>query len=179
MNMDMIKVGPIGGKTTDGSVWDEKGKGEIAKIFVTSGIEANFVLSLQFLFVDHNGQFILSDRHGAHYNSSLTTTFNTVVLDYPSEFLIGIKGTYYSNGMRSITFVSNKGTYGPYGGVKPMVVDREFDFQIGNDRSFGGFHGLKQKAYVESIGLYLKPITPSMIQAHSTHRAQPKRKKNK
>ncbi|KAK6772677.1 hypothetical protein RDI58_027915 [Solanum bulbocastanum] len=77
MDMDMIKVGPIGGKTTGGIVWDEKGKGEIAKIFVTSGTQTYFVLSLQFLFVDHNGQFILSDRHGSQYNYSDTTTFNT------------------------------------------------------------------------------------------------------
>ncbi|XP_049405460.1 inactive protein RESTRICTED TEV MOVEMENT 1-like [Solanum stenotomum] len=122
MDMDMIKVGPMGGKTTGGSVWDEKGKGEIAKIFVTM-----------------------------------------VVLDYPSEFLIEIKGTYYSNGLRSITFVTNKDTYGPYGSARPMTVDGVIDIQIGNDRSFGGFHGLKQKTRIESSGLYLKPITPSMI----------------
>ncbi|XP_049405457.1 jacalin-related lectin 3-like [Solanum stenotomum] len=133
--MEMIKVGPIGGKTTGGSVWDEKGEGEIAKIFVTSGTQTNFVLSLQFLFVDQNGQFILSDRHGAQYNYSYTTTFNTVVLVYPSELLIEIKGTYYSNGLRSITFVTNKDTYGPYGSARPMIVDREIDFQIGNDPS--------------------------------------------
>ncbi|XP_049363681.1 inactive protein RESTRICTED TEV MOVEMENT 1-like [Solanum verrucosum] len=175
MDMDMIKVGPIGGKTTDGSVWDEKGKGEIAKIFVTSGTQTYFLLSLQFLFVDQNGQFILSDRHGAQYNYSYTTTFNTVVLDYPSEFLIGIKGTYYSNGLRSITFVTNKDTYGPYGSTRPMTDDAVIDIQIGNDRSFGGFHGLKQKTRIESIGLYLKPITPSMIKP--TPLTRPKRKK--
>ncbi|KAG5569075.1 hypothetical protein H5410_058841 [Solanum commersonii] len=154
MDMDMIKVGPTGGKTTGGSVWDEKGKGEIAKILLQVVLKTYFVLSLQFLFVDHNGQFILSDRHGAQNNYSYTTTFNTVVLDYPSEFLIEIIGTYYSNGLRSITFVTNKGTHGPYGGVKPVTVDREIDFQIGNDHSFGTVWDEKGKSEIAKIFIY-------------------------
>ncbi|XP_015161291.1 inactive protein RESTRICTED TEV MOVEMENT 1-like [Solanum tuberosum] len=157
VKMNLMKVGPAGGKEKKGGVWDEKGKGEIAKIFVSDDKHA--IQSLQFLFVK-NGNFVLSKRHG---DTAHDANFATVVLDYPSEFLIGIKGTYYSNGLRSITFVTNKGTHGPYGGVKPMTVDREIDFQIGNDRSFGGFHCLCQKTYIESIGLYLEPITPSMI----------------
>lgn len=53
----MVKTGPMGGRTTEGTVWDEKGKGEIAKIFVTTGLD--FVFSLQFLFVDANGQWAI------------------------------------------------------------------------------------------------------------------------
>uniref|UniRef100_M1DP85 Restricted tev movement 1 n=1 Tax=Solanum tuberosum TaxID=4113 RepID=M1DP85_SOLTU len=217
VKMNLMKVGPAGGKEKKGGVWDEKGKGEIAKIFVSDDKHA--IQSLQFLFVK-NGNFVLSKRHG---DTAHDANFATVVLDYQSEFLTWISGfhdlepnnkwmylrsitfgtnkgtygphgmktavnlklkefyfqigddrsfggfhgtkhgTYYSNGLRSITFVTNKGTHGPYGGVKPMTVDREIDFQIGNDRSFGGFHCLCQKTYIESIGLYLEPITPSMI----------------
>lgn len=90
-----------------------------------------------------------------------------VVLDYPSEFLIEIKGTNHGNDLRSITFVTNKGTYGPYGSGRPMVVDKEFNIRIGNDRSFGGFHGVKAQTYIESIGLHLKPITHSMIKPNT------------
>ncbi|XP_059287568.1 inactive protein RESTRICTED TEV MOVEMENT 1-like [Lycium ferocissimum] len=117
--MDMIKFGPVGGPSKEGStVWDEKGKGEIAKIFVSTGIGSNFILSLQFLFVE-NGQFVLPQRHGADYNYDLATTFTTVILDYPLEFLTGIKGTSHSNGLRSIAIVTNKGTHGPYGSERP------------------------------------------------------------
>lgn len=54
-----------------------------------------------------------------------------VVLDYPSEFLTSIRGTYYSNGVRSIIFGTNKGFYGPYGSVKvSFTYYAEFNFQI-------------------------------------------------
>ncbi|OIT21534.1 PREDICTED: inactive protein RESTRICTED TEV MOVEMENT 1-like [Nicotiana attenuata] len=156
--MNTIKVGPVGGK--NGTVWDEKGRGEIAKIFLSTG--PDFVLSLQFLYVE-NGQFVLSDRYGAHHNY----TFATVVLDYPSEFITWISGTYYTNGLRSITFGTNKSSYGPYGRntVNPLAPYFSFSFQIGDDRSFDGFHGTKTDAFIESIGVYMKTITSSMITA--------------
>ncbi|OIT26259.1 inactive protein restricted tev movement 1, partial [Nicotiana attenuata] len=156
--MNMIKIGPVGGKKEEGTVWDEKGKSEIAKIFVSTS--NNVVSSLQFVFVE-NGQFVLSDRHGPEYKSGFFTNFNTVVLDYPSEFLTSISGSYYKNGLRSITFGTNKGSYGPYGGDKPYSVSRykEFKFQIGDDRSFAGFHGIKFDSWIVSIGVYVKPIT--------------------
>lgn len=66
----MIKVGPAGEKKK-GSVWDEKGKGQIAKIFIS--YDEIGVYTLQFLFVE-NGNFILSDTHGGVHNKN----FNTV-----------------------------------------------------------------------------------------------------
>nr|XP_016447612.1 PREDICTED: inactive protein RESTRICTED TEV MOVEMENT 1-like [Nicotiana tabacum]XP_033515393.1 inactive protein RESTRICTED TEV MOVEMENT 1-like [Nicotiana tomentosiformis] len=160
--MNMIKVGPAGGQK--GTVWDEKGKGQIAKIFVSYGGQ---ICSLQFLFVE-NDKFVLSDIHVAEHNKN----FTTVVLDYPSEFLTCIRGSYeietrnYSlTYTRSITFGTNKGSYGPYGmntaSSGTNYVD--FKFEIGDDRSFGGFHGTKSDCRIRSIGVYVKPITSSMI----------------
>lgn len=57
--MNMIKFGPAGGR--NGPVWDEKGKSEIAKIFVSD--DGQVVCSLQFLYVE-NGHFVSSDLHG-------------------------------------------------------------------------------------------------------------------
>lgn len=41
-------------------------------------------------------------------------------------------------------FGANKGTYGPYG-MKTRVNYKlkEFNFKIGDDPTFGGFHGTK------------------------------------
>ncbi|XP_060174167.1 inactive protein RESTRICTED TEV MOVEMENT 1-like isoform X2 [Lycium barbarum] len=163
VNMNMIKFGPAGNK--GGTAWEEKGKGEIAKIFVSR--DEISIHSLQFLFVE-NGHFVLSDRHGSDTTS---TYFNTVALDFPTEFLTSIRGFYQSSCyassvLRSITFVTNKDTYGPYGKMAPSSTPsstcKEFIFQLGVDRCFGGFHGTKDY-YIESIGVYLKTVTPSMI----------------
>ncbi|XP_049405458.1 inactive protein RESTRICTED TEV MOVEMENT 1-like [Solanum stenotomum] len=173
--IDMIKYGV----KKEGPVWDEKGKSEIAKIFIYSGAESYFVNSLQFLFVE-DGQFILSQLHGADYNYSLNTNFSTVVLDYPSEFLTGIQGTFYRTGLRSIKFVTNKNVYGPYGSDKidPKFQYKEFNVHLGDDRSFGGFHGTKSESHIESIGIYMKPVTSSMI-TNSSDKVQKSKKKTR
>ncbi|KAH0733715.1 hypothetical protein KY285_009422 [Solanum tuberosum] len=167
VKMNLIKVGPAGGKEKKGGVWDEKGKGEIAKIFVSDDKHA--IQSLQFLFVN-NGNFVLSNRHG---DAAHDANFATVVLDYQSEFLTWISGFHDLEPnnkwmyLRSITFGTNKGTYGPYGMKTAVNLKlKEFYFQIGDDRSFGGFHGTKHGNYIESIGVYLNTITSSMINTH-------------
>ncbi|XP_009804214.1 inactive protein RESTRICTED TEV MOVEMENT 1-like [Nicotiana sylvestris] len=81
--------------------------------------------TVQFLFVE-SGNFVLSDIHGAAHNKN----FTKVVLDYPSEFLTWVSGSYHGTG---------------------------------NDRSFGGIYGTKTDQAIESIGVYVKPITSSMI----------------
>ncbi|XP_009758904.1 inactive protein RESTRICTED TEV MOVEMENT 1-like [Nicotiana sylvestris] len=156
VDMNMIKVGPAGG--LGGTVWEEKGKGQIAKIYLSYGEYQ--IYSLQFLFVE-NGNFVLSDRHGDAHNEN----FTTVVLYYQSEYLTWIKGSYDTNDLRSIIFGTNKGFYGPYGNMKtPSPANyKEFKFEIGDDRSFGGFHGTEYDSGIESIGVYVKPITSSMM----------------
>ncbi|KAK4725644.1 hypothetical protein R3W88_030568 [Solanum pinnatisectum] len=88
--IDMIKYGV----KKEGTVWDEKGKSETAKIFIYSDVTP-------ILFV--------------HFNSC---SLRMVVLDYPSEFLTEIQGMFYRNGLRSIKFVTNKNVYGSYGSDK-------------------------------------------------------------
>ncbi|KAH0724553.1 hypothetical protein KY284_000418 [Solanum tuberosum] len=143
--MNLIKVGPAGGKR--GTVWDET------------------VYSLQFLFVE-NGNFDLSDTHGPAHNKN----FTTVVLDHPSEFLTSIRGFHDCESpdtfiyLRSITFGTNKGTYGPYGMKTRVNYElKEFNFEIGDDRTFGGFQGTRYGTGIESIGVYVKAVTSSMI----------------
>ncbi|KAM3288985.1 hypothetical protein P3S67_017272 [Capsicum chacoense] len=159
--MDMIKVSAIGGQLKKGgsNVWDEKGRCKIAKIFMSHGLHIH---SIQFLFVDDNGHFVLSKNHGAEHGYN----FVTVVLDYPSEFIIGIRGTYYGDGLRSITFDTNKGTHGPYGqNVYSDYVSGVFNLPIANDCSFAGFYGANTNEIIEDIGMYVNPITSYMIES--------------
>ncbi|MCD7470770.1 hypothetical protein HAX54_010880 [Datura stramonium] len=154
--MDMIKVGPVGGRQQRGTHWDENG--QVVQIFVSS--KHNTISSLQFLFYE-NGKLVLSNKHGANDCES----FCAVTLDYPTEFLTSISGSfrtsYGQSILSSISFGTNKGSYGPFG--TPSADANKFTFQIGNYHSFGGFHGSKIRYGIESFGVYMKPITTSMI----------------
>uniref|UniRef100_A0A5B7B841 Putative inactive protein RESTRICTED TEV MOVEMENT 1-like n=1 Tax=Davidia involucrata TaxID=16924 RepID=A0A5B7B841_DAVIN len=155
----MIKIGAI---SCDGEVWDDKGRSDIVQIFIswtdgtgfTSGI--NFI---QFLYVE-NGTLVLSEKHGGKSGNK----FNTVKLDYPSEFLTRLSGhvVYRDRGydVDSITFGTNRGTHGPFGGSFEGTGEDDtfFDFQMGQDRPFGGFHGSTMNGYLQSIGVYVRPI---------------------
>ncbi|MCD7455680.1 hypothetical protein HAX54_029133 [Datura stramonium] len=157
--MEMIKVGPVG-RTGGGSIWDEKGRDEVVGILVS--YSENTIESLQFLFYE-NGNLVQSDKHGSNRREN----FSAVVFDYPSEFLTSLSGSYGNNGystvLSAIKFNTNKGSYGPFGCAKLATDAKHFNFQIGNHRLFGGFHGTKSRQAVESIGIYLKPIISSMI----------------
>ncbi|KAF3644896.1 hypothetical protein FXO38_19925 [Capsicum annuum] len=83
------------------------------------------------------GHFVLSENHGADHGFN----FITVVLDYPSEFITGIRGTYYTNALRSITFDTNKGSHGPYGQNAKSEGNGVFNLPIANDCSFAWFYG--------------------------------------
>ncbi|KAL3328959.1 hypothetical protein AABB24_036198 [Solanum stoloniferum] len=156
--MDMIKVGPAGVQGLNGPRWDEKGRTEVAQIFVSYNHDT--VCSLQFLFYE-NDKLVMSNKHGTNECES----FCAVTFDYPTEFLTSISGSFrksYGNSiLSSISFGTNKGSYGPFG--TPTTDANKFTFKMGNYPSFGGFHGSKNHDGVESFGVYMKPITTSMI----------------
>ncbi|CAL5337954.1 unnamed protein product [Camellia sinensis] len=137
-----------------GEVWDHKGKTELVQIFISRGdYGINF---LQFQYVE-NGNLVLSEPS---LSMNIGNRFETVKLNYPDEFLTSISGSYsitYGYKVTSITFDTNQGRYGPFG--QQHQCDREFIFQMGQDRQFGGFHGSTKCGELESIGVYVKPIT--------------------
>jgi hypothetical protein len=81
-----------------------------------------------------------------------------VKLDYPDEFLTSIHGHYgclIEWGpvfVRSLTFESNRKTYGPFGTEQGTY----FSFPMAGGKIVG-FHG-KSGWYLDAIGAYLKPI---------------------
>ncbi|PHU21740.1 hypothetical protein BC332_06847 [Capsicum chinense] len=161
--MDMIKVGTAGKQGRNRrTIWDEKGRGEIVQIFVSYSHKT--IKSLQFLFCDENenGKLVLSNKYGSHEYKS----FCAVTFDYPIAFLTSISGSFqarvkFGSTLSSISFGTNKGSYGPFG--TPSARDSKFIFQIGNYPSFGGFHGGTNGCGIGSIGVYIKPITTPMI----------------
>uniref|UniRef100_A0A3Q7I7Y3 Jacalin-type lectin domain-containing protein n=1 Tax=Solanum lycopersicum TaxID=4081 RepID=A0A3Q7I7Y3_SOLLC len=144
----MIKVGAVGNDY--GSTWEEKGRGDVAGIFVAYSKDS--IQSLQFLLYE-DGNFVQSNKHGTHYCAN----FSAVVFNYPSEFLTSISGSYVNGeGLESIEFTTNKGSYGPFG--QTTTYAKHFNFHLGNSNLFGGFHGTVSDSAVESIGIYLKPF---------------------
>ncbi|KAK4357115.1 hypothetical protein RND71_022725 [Anisodus tanguticus] len=141
--MDKIKVVP-----DIGSFWDEKGREEVAGIYVHYNNEK--VLALQFLFYE-NGNLVKLKLHG----KSGYENFFAVVFDYPSEFLTSISGSHtiptddhYSSrpgsslALSAIKIGTNKGSYGPFGRTtnNTTAEDKDFNLLMGRS-SFGGFHG--------------------------------------
>lgn len=81
-----------------------------------------------------------------------------VKFDYPEEYLISINGHYGSLSdwssvfVRSITFGTNRKTYGPFG------IEHGTYFSLPtNGTKIVGFHG-RSGLYVDAIGAHLKPI---------------------
>ncbi|KAI8561824.1 hypothetical protein RHMOL_Rhmol04G0371500 [Rhododendron molle] len=151
----MIRIGPAG--VTDGRgiwAWDDGGKDKIVQIFIAHG---DCIDSLQYVYVDQNGNLVLSNSHGGTFG---TSKFDLVKFNYPSELITGIKGTYGNRGgvgsVNSISFTTNKATYGRFG--YHANGDTEFDFQIGGHNKFCGFHGTSD-LYLHSIGFYMEPMT--------------------
>lgn len=97
--------------------------------------------------------------------------FLQIILSYPDEFLISMNGYYgslYERGsvfVRSLTFESNKRTYGPYG------VEQGTYFTLPISRGkIVGFHG-KCGWYLDAIGVYIEPIHKS-LPTHSVAQSQ-------
>ncbi|XP_015087613.1 protein RESTRICTED TEV MOVEMENT 1-like [Solanum pennellii] len=158
--MAMIKIGAVGGR--GGSIWEEKAD-ELVGIFVS--YDKDVVYSLQFLnYV--NGELHMSVKYGTDYYEMN----DAIVLDYPSEFITSISGSFErinkkSTDLRSIKFCTNKGSYGPFG--TPSTDGKEnihFNFVIGNHQFFGGFHGTQNSnGFIRSIGFYVKDVPSSVI----------------
>ncbi|KAH7844120.1 hypothetical protein Vadar_024565 [Vaccinium darrowii] len=148
----MIKIGPAGGSST-GKAWNDGGRVRIRQIFVSHG---NLINSLQFQFVE-NGTLVLSQKYGGS-GGIIPENFSVVTLNYPSEFLTGINVWHYNGQIVSLTFSTSKGRYGPFGGQSSKPYYSTFDYKLGEDNTFGGFHGTGD-VYLNSIGVYMKPMT--------------------
>ncbi|KDP26963.1 hypothetical protein JCGZ_22259 [Jatropha curcas] len=143
-----IILGPYGGHY--GDPWEDKSYSTLRQIQLTVcefGIE-----SIRFQF-DRNGSSAWSKRHGSKAEGKL----EKVILDYPSEFLISVSGTYGEEHnltmVQSITFQSNKKSYGPFG----LNKGNHFSLASAGDQIIG-FHG-RSGYCLNAIGAYIEPMS--------------------
>ncbi|XP_062097348.1 jacalin-related lectin 3-like [Humulus lupulus] len=140
--------GPWGGD--GGKPWDDGVFTGIRKIFLTKG-EA--ILSIQIEY-DRNGQSMWSVKHGNNNDGSC----HVIQFEYPHEVLTGMSG-YYGPVMgdackivvKSLTFYTNRGRYGPFG--------EEMGTYFTSPRNEGkivGFHG-KSGSHLYAIGAHMQP----------------------
>nr|GMD23115.1 inactive protein RESTRICTED TEV MOVEMENT 1-like [Ipomoea batatas] len=160
-----------------GEKWDEHSLGQVEGIMdhslgqvigIVVSYNSTFIHTLRFLCVKDNIRQI-SEQHGCSGGNS-----EMIALDYPTEFLTAVHGyrdgsaNLYSSGssitIKSITFVTNKATYGPFGQQLKGNCGTPFGFKIsGNDSRnwISGFYGTVYRGYLECLGVYVHTPTTS------------------
>ncbi|XP_038898661.1 jacalin-related lectin 3-like [Benincasa hispida] len=146
-----VKIEILGSKV-GGQPWDDGPHSTIRQLVI---YHKQCVCSLHVEY-DKNGNSIWRSKHSGNEGSS-----SKVVLDYPNEYLISIYGYYghisewgkfAADVIRSLTFQTNRKTYGPYG----MEEGAKFSFPIMGAKIVG-FHG-RCGWFLDAIGLYVQPI---------------------
>ncbi|KDP38565.1 hypothetical protein JCGZ_04490 [Jatropha curcas] len=157
-----IAMGPWGGQ--DGFRWDDGVFSAVRQLVIAHG---SGIDSIQIEY-DEKGTSIWSEKHGGNGGSRV----DKVKLDYPDEYLTSVHGYYGSLNewgsvfVLSLTFQSNKRTYGPFG----VEQGTYFCFPMTGGRIVG-FHG-KSGWFLDAIGIYLKPVqqqktSKALVQAKS------------
>ncbi|XP_061347178.1 jacalin-related lectin 3-like [Gastrolobium bilobum] len=153
-------VGPWGGN--GGSRWDDGVYSGVRQLVIVHGAGID---SIQIEY-DKKGSSIWSEKHGGSGGHKT----DKVKLEFPDEFLTSIYGYYGSlnqwgpNLVLSLSFESNKKTYGPFG------VEQGTHFSVPvTGAKIVGFHG-RCGWYLDAIGVYLKSLkqpNPSKTLVHS------------
>ncbi|XP_010910707.1 agglutinin-like [Elaeis guineensis] len=147
----VIKLGVRGNLSLGLEVWDEVLNCKIKQILISHGDAIN---SIQMGYTTPAGLFFMAHRHGGDGD-----TFDCVNLE-SWETLTMVKGYYGpltgSNAavVRSLSFGTNKATYGPFG----TEEGTPFCFNIPSGVSFGGFHGRSDSRHLHAIGIYIKSM---------------------
>ncbi|XP_065621191.1 pentatricopeptide repeat-containing protein At1g19720 [Quercus suber] len=143
-----ITVGPWGGQ--HGLCWDDGVYSSVRQLVIAHGVGID---SIQIEY-DNKGTSIWSEKHGGNGSNKI----DRVKLDCPDEFLTSIHGHYGCLNewgpvfVRSLSFESNRKTYGPFGTEQGTY----FSFPMAGGKIVG-FHG-KSGWYLDAIGAYLKPV---------------------
>ncbi|KAG8086054.1 hypothetical protein GUJ93_ZPchr0010g7769 [Zizania palustris] len=137
--------GPWGGE--GGRPWDDGVYTGVKQVYVMRGA---FIGSIQIEY-DRGDQSVWSARHGA--SGHIT---HRIKLDYPHEVLTCIYGYYNSNReegprvLRSITFISNRGKYGPFGEEAGTYFS-----SANTEGKVVGFHG-RSGQHLDAIGVHMQ-----------------------
>lgn len=149
-----IEVGQWGGN--GGFYWDDGIYNGVREINLTYD---HCIDSIHVVY-DKNGKPVAGEKHGGVGGTHRTE----IKLQWPEEFLTSVSGHYcpmvpgIGPVIRSLTFKSNKRTYGPYG----MEVGTPFSFSI-DGALVVGLNG-RCGWYLDSIGFHLTVVqSPKLL----------------
>ncbi|KAJ0963159.1 hypothetical protein J5N97_028281 [Dioscorea zingiberensis] len=138
--------GPWGGD--GGKPWDDGVYSGVKQVFMTRG---DAICSIQIEY-DRSGQCVWSTRHG-----SAGQITHRIKFEYPNEVLNCISGYYNSIGgdaghkvIKSITFYTSRGKYGPFGEELGTYFT-----SITTEGKVVGFHG-RSGMYLDAIGVHMQ-----------------------
>ncbi|KAL5757636.1 hypothetical protein ACOSP7_020247 [Xanthoceras sorbifolium] len=144
-NKNSIVVGPWGGN--GGTIWDDGTYHGVRQITI---VYDRCIDSMSVVY-DKNRKPVTSDKHGGVGGNRTAE----IKLQFPEEFLVSVSGYYCpvvyggSPVVRSLTFKSNKRTFGPYG------VEEGIPFTFSMDGGLVvGFKG-RSGWYLDAIGFHL------------------------
>ncbi|KAM7473130.1 hypothetical protein LguiB_020373 [Lonicera macranthoides] len=146
-----ISIGPWGGQ--GGSPWSYMTNQGINQIVINVGSNIKSIS-----FQDTTG--LDSATFGGNSPNDIGER-KTVLINWPSEYLISISGTYGNFAsvvtITSLSFTTNKDTYGPFG----TGSGTSFSIPINNNMVVG-FHG-RAAYYLDAIGIFVKPEPTLLI----------------
>ncbi|KAI5651205.1 hypothetical protein M9H77_37210 [Catharanthus roseus] len=149
-----IAVGTWGGN--GGSAWDDGGSyNGVREITI---VHARCIDSIKVVY-DKNGKPFVAEKHGGVGGSKTSQ----IKLQFPEEYLISISGYISpvvhggSPVIRSLTFKSNRRTFGPYG----VEEGTPFSLPIEGGKIVG-FKG-RSGWYLDSIGCYLSRVQSEKV----------------
>lgn len=141
---NVLSLGPWGGD--GGMIFDDGIYTGVREVHIT---RSGGLVSIRVCY-DQNGKVVWGNKHGGSGGLKL----DKVVFDYPYEVLNHITGYYGSTIFRgptvvkSVTFHTNKRSYGPFG--DPQGIS----FSTGVKGEIVGFHG-RNGYFVHSIGVHI------------------------
>ncbi|XP_011652422.2 jacalin-related lectin 3 isoform X2 [Cucumis sativus] len=142
-----FSLGEYGGE--DGEPWSESFQA-IKQLLIHN--DEHRIVSIQMEYVDENGHFVWSHKHGGDEGSP-----SQVVFEFPNEYLVSIHGYYKSElgtiVIRSLTFETSKTSYGPFGNEDGT----NFSFPTAGLKIVG-IHGRSNTSHLNAIGLLVALI---------------------
>ncbi|KAL6582952.1 hypothetical protein OROMI_005030 [Orobanche minor] len=144
---NVTTLGPWGGQGGREWEWD----GTIQRIFVNHG---TVVYSLTFQSIE-NGAIVWSEKFGGGDGDD--GELCEISIEDPEEYLVAVRGTtgifrYQTPVITSITFVSNKRTYGPFG----EDAANQFSLPMHGNKIIG-FYG-RCDGLLDAVGVRLVPL---------------------
>ncbi|KAK4774713.1 hypothetical protein SAY86_009648 [Trapa natans] len=149
------RIGPFGREV--GNFWSDKNSNAVMQVRVLS--DKAGIVRIYALYKRNEGLFWSSERA---LEESPQWKVDTVTLDYPNEHLTSISGYIrdYSEPVivQSLTFHSNKRSYGPFGKDGEKKQKGSYFWYPSTGSKIVSFYGHCIPSYLSSIGVYAEPI---------------------